>query len=441
VNVTVEMRLLTMKRCNILLLLLTAGVLLTGCNKSVNDGPDSQPVAPSACAVALTPHKGSEPIDLEITRLQTEARDSTEASRLMERLGWTFVQKARLSYDPGYYKLAEACAACIGSSQQDAPEALLLRGHVLNSLHRFKEAEAVARILVTTRGLPFDYGLLGDALMEQGALTEAIGVYQKMIDMKPGPQSYSRAAHVRWLKGDLSGAIELMRMAAAAGGPRDGESAAWAYSRLANYELQAGSMKKARQACEAALILKPDYAPALLVRGRILAAGAEYPQAIELLKRAAQLNPLPEYQWALADAFRISGRAEEANRVENDLIRGGEAGDPRTFALYLATRRERTDQAVELARRELETRTDVFTLDALAWSLAASGRNVEAQSRITEALAEGTADARLFYHAGMIAALNRQKSEARQWLNKASSIKQMLMPSEREQLSKQLAAL
>ena len=435
------MGILMMKRCNILLSLVTAGVLLTGCNRHLSGKRASEQVAPSACAVALTPHHGSDPIDLEISRLQTEARNSTEPSRLMERLGWTFVQKARLSYDPGYYKLAEACAACLESRQQDSPEALLLRGHVLNSLHRFKEAEALARTLVATRGLPFDYGLLGDALMEQGALTEAIGAYQKMVDMKPGPQSYSRAAHVRWLKGDLSGAIELMRMAAGAGSPRDGESAAWAYSRLASYELQAGAMKKARQACEAALMFKPDYAPALLVRGRILVADAKYAEAIESLKRAAQFNPLPEYQWALADALRSAGSTEEASGVEDDLVRGGEASDPRTFALYLATRRERAQQAVELAQRELETRADVFTLDALAWSLAAAGKSVEARSRIAEALAEGTSDARLFYHAGMIAAMNSQKNEARRWLGKALSIKQMLMPSEREQLSKQLAEL
>ena len=428
-----------LKLCNTLLLLVIAGIVMTGCNRPITRAAESG--GPVPCEIALTPHQGSESIDLEISRLQTEARNSTAPGSLMERLGWTFVQKARVSYDPGYYKLAESCAACMDSLQQEGPEALLLRGHVMNSLHRFKEAEAAARKLVATRGLPFDYGLLGDALMEQGALNEAIEAYQKMIDMKPGPQAYSRAAHVRWLKGDLSGAIELMRMAASSGSPRDGESAAWAYSRLANYELQAGAMKRARQACESALMFKQDYAPALLVRGRMLAAESKYAEAIESLKQAAQANPLPEYQWALADVLRTFGKTEEADRVEDDLMGRGEAADPRTFALYLATRRERTEQAVELAQRELETRADVFTLDAVAWSLAAAGKSVEARSRINAALAEGTADARLFYHAGVIAAMNSQKNEARQWLGKASSIKQMLMPSEREQLSKQLAAL
>ena len=118
-----------LKPCNILLLLITAGVLVTGCNRPI--GRTAEPGSSGACAIALTPHQGSEPIDLEISRLQAEARDSSDTSRFMERLGWTFVQKARVSYDPGYYKLAESCAACMESLQQEAPEALLLRGHVM----------------------------------------------------------------------------------------------------------------------------------------------------------------------------------------------------------------------------------------------------------------------------------------------------------------------
>jgi len=58
-----------------------------------------------------------------------------------------------------------------------------------------------------------------------------------------------------------------------------------------------------------------------------------------------------------------------------------------------------------------------------------------------KALAEGTQDARLFYHAGSIAAASGRKPEARHWLERAAAIRQMLLPSEREQLTKQLASL
>jgi hypothetical protein len=59
------------------------------------------------CAIALAPHKGNEEIDREIKRLQDEARSHPERADVMKRLGWAFIVKARISYDPGYYKLGE----------------------------------------------------------------------------------------------------------------------------------------------------------------------------------------------------------------------------------------------------------------------------------------------------------------------------------------------
>jgi len=395
----------------------------------------------SPCAAALAPHSGNDRLDREIIQLQQEARRAADVSRLMEQLGWRFVAKARLSYDPGYYKLAEACARCIESRNPRSPEALLLRGHALHNLHRFQEAEALARELVTMRGSPFDYGLLGDALMEQGRLSQAVDAYQKMVDLKPNLQSYSRAAHVRWLKGDLKGALELIKMAVKAGSFRDRESLAWAYSRLALYELQAGSAQRAMEACNAALSLHSDYAPALLMRGRSLLAEGKQSEAIAPLKRAAELNPLPEYQWALAEALRAIGRNEEASSVEAQLIERGAGNDPRTYALYLATRGDKIETALSLAEQEIKARSDVFTLDALAWSLFNAGRVEEARPLMNRALAEGTQDARLFYHAGVIALKTGQKKEARRWFNKALAIQQMLLPSEREQLSRQIESL
>jgi tetratricopeptide (TPR) repeat protein len=268
---------------------------------------------------------------------------------------------------------------------------MLLRGHVLHSLHRFKEGEVVARELVARRGLSFDYGLLGDVLMEQGKLDEAVIAYQTMMDQKPSPEAYSRAAHVRWLEGDLDGAIELMAIAVGGGG----EAESWMRARLAFYELQAGHAERA-----ASLVSQDDYPPALLVRGRILLAEGQ--NALEPLQRAAQATMLPEYLWTLADAQRVAGRLDEAKNTEQILKRRGPQDDPRTYALYLATRGEDVETALRLAQTELETRADVFTLDALAWALHAAGKTTEAQAMMRRALAEGTQDARLALHAAVI---------------------------------------
>ena len=141
------------------------------------------------------------------------------------------------------------------AADSKSPAALLLRGHVLISFHRFAEAEAIARELVAQRTLPFDYGLLGDALVEQGRLAEAVSAYQRMVDLRPDLQSYSRVAYMRWLKGDLDGAIEVARLAAGAASPLDPESASWSLTRLGLYYFQAGSLADAKAACDAALKL------------------------------------------------------------------------------------------------------------------------------------------------------------------------------------------
>jgi tetratricopeptide (TPR) repeat protein len=390
---------------------------------------DSSPKSPltelAACRFVLAPSNGA---DEEIARQQALIRSGSTAA--LERLGWSFVKKARLTFDASYYNLAQQCAACMEATGAKGPDTLLLRAHALQSLHRFNEAEAVARELVRMRERPFDYGVLGDVLIDQGKVREGAVAYQKMIDLRPDLQSYARAAHVRWLTGDLNGAIELMRLAVSGSSPNDPEAGAWAYTRLSLYQLQQGATKQALESCSAALDLQSDYAPAMLARGRIQLALRRPGDAVIELHHAAELNPLPEYQWALADALALTGDRERAQEVESKIIERGAAEDSRSFSLYLATRRADIGQAVHLAQLELTMREDVFTHDALAWALAQAGRAREAQMHATKALSEGTVDARLFLHAGIIAALNNDNAQAKRLLQRASSIQQMLLPSE-----------
>ena len=391
-------------------------------------------VQPASCRLVLASLPINKPIDQEIADQQALIVSGSSSQATFERLGWTFVKKARLSFDPGFYKLAEQCAACMEAQGSTRADMLLLRAHVLQSLHRFSEAEAAARKLVTLREFPFDYGVLGDILLDQGNLREGAAAYQRMVDLRPDLQSYARAAHVRWLTGDLNGAIELLNLATAAASPNDPEAAAWAFTRLALYQLQRGATRQALESCDAALTLQSDYAPALLARGRVLLAINRSADALVELQRAAKLNPLPEYQWALADALTIAGNREQAAEVESQLT-ARSSEDPRTLSLYLATRKLDVARALELARQELTNRKDVFTHDALAWALAAAGRHSEALQHINQALSEGTSDSRLYFHAGVIAALNNDNKQASRWLKEAEATKQMLLPSERVQLA------
>ncbi len=192
----------------------------------------------------LGPQTDKSRTDREISQLQQRIREGRNVELWLDRLGWAFVAKARESFDPGFYKLAEQCARSIEKRNPQSQETMLLRAHVLQNLHRFKESEPLARRLVQQRGLSFDYGLLGDALMEQGKLGAAVEAYQQMMNLKPDLRAYARAAHMRWLKGDLEGAIEAMQLAVGAASPQDAESAAWVNTRLASYEFHAGNLTK-----------------------------------------------------------------------------------------------------------------------------------------------------------------------------------------------------
>jgi tetratricopeptide (TPR) repeat protein len=388
---------------------------------------------PASCRLVLAPLAGDKPIDREIEQQQALIRRGPSSPVALEKLGWLYVKKARLSFDAGFYKLAEQCAACLEAQDSKGAESLLLRAHALQSLHHFREAETAARELVNLRQRPFDYGVLGDILIDQGKVREGAAAYQKMVDLRPDLQSYARAAHVRWLTGDLNGAIELMQLATSAASPNDPEAAAWAFTRLALYQLQRGATNAALESCDAALSLQNDYAPAMLARGRTLLAMNRAADAVVELHRAARLNPLPEYQWTLAEALNLTGDRDQAAKIES-LLAGAATEDPRTLSLYLATRRHDVERAVALAQQELANRGDVFTLDALAWALAAAGRPTEAQRFINQALSERTIDSRLYLHAGIIAALNNDNSQARRFLDQAAAMQQMLLPSERVQL-------
>jgi tetratricopeptide (TPR) repeat protein len=77
---------------------------------------------------------------------------------------------------------------------------------------------------------------------------------------------------------------------------------------------------------------------------------------------------------------------------------------------------------VEMARAEYAVRQDVYGADALAWALFKAGQIDEAAALSERALALGTRDALLLYHAGMIAARQGDHERARRLLNEALAI-------------------
>jgi len=394
--------------------------------------------APTPRDLVLAPREGDHPLEQRIRVLQQRCRERQDPARDLERLGWTFVAIARELGDPGDHQLALQAALAMDAHARDTPAALLLRGHALHGLHRFTEAEQVARELVAVRGLPFDHGLLGDVLVDRGALDEATVAYQRMLDERPDMHAYARAAHVRFLRGDRAGAVEAMQLAVKAASPRNAESFAWVWSKLALYALATGARESAHHAAQRALQRVPSWEPALRVEA-LLAIDAGAPaRAVELLARTRADARHPETVWLLRDALRLLGRAPEADALHAQLVAPGASEDPRTLALYLVSHREQLARADALIRRELHERQDIYTFEVLAQLESARGRHAEALDAARRSLAAGTEDARLFYHAGLVAEQAGDRVHARSWLDRARAGALTLLPSQRAQLAARL---
>jgi len=184
----------------------------------------------------------------------------------------------------------------------------------------------------------------------------------------------------------------------------------------------------------------PDFEPALLLKGRLLLASGQANDALVPLARAADILPLPEPRWVYAEALRAAGREREATEIEQRLVHDGATEDPRTVAIFLATRDVDSATATRLAVAELATRADVQTHGAAALSLAEAGRIDEAMTHAHAALAEGTVDARLLLYAGRVAVIAHQ-ANARDLLTRARDGAQVLLPSERRLLDTTFALL
>ncbi len=85
-------------------------------------------------------------------------------------------------------------------------EALRLRSAIELERHDFPRAAENSRELIRIAPEdPWNYGTLGDSLMELGEYSAAADAYQKMVQLRPDMASYNRAAYYRFVAGRRQG--------------------------------------------------------------------------------------------------------------------------------------------------------------------------------------------------------------------------------------------
>lgn len=395
------------------------------CKKPPAPAPRPRPSPPAAPVAepggALTAVPGDTATDRQIRDTQELCRRNPTRARPWLRLAQVLVRKARESSDPGFYQLADDAVARALRLDPNDLAALQVRGLVLMQDHRFGDVRDMAsRVIARNADQPIFFGLLGDAEMEVGRYAEAEAAYQRMIDLRPNLASYSRGSWMRWLLGDVEGAVDLARRAVEAGSPRVPEELAWTIVQLGHLELAQGHLAEAKADYENALRTFPNHPPALDGRGRVKQFEGDLPGAIADLTAAVEGATTTEHLIHLGDAQEAAGRAADAAATYARAERAGRRSDPRALAMYYADRDREHEAAVTLARRELAQRPDdIYTLDALAWALCRAGQLDEAARLIDRARRIHTRDARFAFHAGMIALALGHRPEAATLLREA----------------------
>ncbi|HEY7705050.1 MAG TPA: tetratricopeptide repeat protein [Acidimicrobiia bacterium] len=370
--------------------LFLAGGLLAPTDPSYPDSSNVQTVDRAAESIPLFEARAAlDPNAVDLTLVaQLYERDSRETGDLRS------LQRAE-----------EAASRAIGLNPEYAPAQLALASAYF-SQHRFSEASAVAQEANRLDPKLGGLALQADVMVATGSYEAAADLYERAEAYAASPGLQARLAYLEELHGEVDQALLHMKLAAVAdlGAGSGGEQAAWYQVRLGDLEFVRGDLAEADRRYQAALVIFPNYYIALAARGKVAAAKGTVSAAISFYEQAIAVIPRPEFLAAVGDLYTRNGddeRAADSFATVEAIASLSDGVYDRALSLFFSDH-GRPAEALDLAEDGLATRHDIYAFDAKAWALYRSGRHQEACQVIEPALALGSVDPVLRYHAGAI---------------------------------------
>ncbi|GLC26825.1 hypothetical protein [Roseisolibacter agri] len=362
-----------------------------------------------------------------------EARAAGDPESAIDRatLAALYLQRSRETADFADVLRAERSArASLALRTVHNEAAAVALASSLMSQHRFADARGVAAPLsAAAPWVAAHRALLGEACLELGDYACARAALDS-IDGRARTSGIVAPTLARWaeLRGDSATARVLLHRARAValsqpGVPR--ERVAWWQLRVADLELRQGRARSAERALRAGLAASPEDHRLHAAVARLMAARHRWDDAIAHGERAVGIALDPATLGVMSDAYAARGdsarAAEHARTME--VAAGRQPGAyHRAWSLFLLDHGRQLPQVLDAARAELATRRDAYGHDVLAWALYRNGRVREARAAMAPALALGTQDALLLYHAGMIARADGDARAARSYLARALAV-------------------
>ena len=291
--------------------------------------------------------------------------------------------------------------------------------------HNTRARQALAASLLSEHRFGDALGIAQD-LAERDASNAAFRASLGEIQMELGHYDDARAsfASVSGNTGDLSVAPRLARWDELQGHPdtayrlmnasllavidrRDvpAEQKAWFWLRIGDLQFRRGKISEAASDYQRGLATHPDDYRLLTAMAKLEGARHEWQKAIDYGERAVAVSFDPATLGVMSDAYAALGDSARANEYAHAMeiaVSKQATAYHREWSLFLLNHGLRVAEVLAKTQEELKTRQDIYGYDALAWALHANGRDREARDAMHHALALGTQDAMLFYHAAAI---------------------------------------
>jgi len=310
-------------------------------------------------------------------------------------------------------------------------EALTFKATILLSQHRFTEGLAIATKAQQLYPLnAYVYGLLVDGYVESGKYKEAIEAADKMISIRPDNRSYSRIAYLREIHGDLSGAIEAMKMAVDAGAPGD-ENTEWCRVQLGKLFEKIGNINEAKMHYTIACNNRQNYPYALAGLARIATEEKNYAKALDLYTQADSLIPDHTFKEGIAEIYSLTDQAEKAKVIAEEILSymkkfssakedndAGQNEDHEMAHAYMGV--NNYEKALEYALLEYNRRpANIEVNETVAIVYYGKADYAKALPYIETALRTNCKNPELLCHAGLIYGKSGDNTKAKMFLTEA----------------------
>lgn len=362
-----------------------------------------------------------------------EARAARDPQGAMDRaqLGALYLQRAREGNDFQDYLRADSVARLSLSLRASRnASALAVLASALLAQHRFTEAQATAQRLAEAEPTTYAYrAMLGETCIETGDYECARSAFESVpVAARTSLSVAPRIARWAELRGDTAGARVIFRtimktVSNAPDMPR--EQQAWFYLRAADLEMRQGRLRTAGGMLQQGLMVSPGDHRLLSAASRLALAQHQWERAIQSGDSAIAIALDPATLGVISDAYAARGdsaRATEYFSAMEAAVGQQPGAFHRAWSLFLLDHGRHTSEVLAAAQAEIANRRDINGYDLLAWALFKSGRFTEAREAMSHALALGTQDALLFYHAGMIERAAGNTESARAFLQRALAI-------------------